>query len=323
MTARREPRIVPPGQGKWLCWLGHPTEYLARGEDTDESYALSWNQIPSGLAAPPHRHSFHEGFYILKGEITFAAGNQTVVVPAGGFLNVAADVGHWPRSSASEDTEVLVLSAPSGFDRFQFEAGDPVADASGPFEPATPAHVERMKAVASKYGIDLNPPKELFKQPPRLRLTQPGEGQVIALVGDLYRFLAISDDTDGSYAIWEALVSPGGGPPPHVHSREDEGFYVLKGQINFHFEDQTIKAGPGTFLNLPKGRLHWFHNDTDQPARTLILVAPAGFEGMFLETGTVVPNMSVTPPPVTSAEIKKLLEIAPKYGVEIKIPPQE
>src|SRR5678816_4844138 len=59
----------------------------------------------------------------------------------------------------------------------------------------------------------------------------PTQGRTIAVVGDVYRFLATGEDTNGQYALWEALVPPGGGPPPHVHSREEEGFYVLEGEI--------------------------------------------------------------------------------------------
>jgi hypothetical protein len=52
----------------------------------------------------------------------------------------------------------------------------------------------------------------------------PDGGRTIAVVGDVYRFLATADDTNGKYAQWEAVVPPGGRPPPHVHSREEEGF---------------------------------------------------------------------------------------------------
>ena len=55
-------------------------------------------------------------------------------------------------------------------------------------------------------------------------IRKPVEGHTIAVVGDVYRFLATGEDTNGKYALFEALVGPGGGPPPHVHSREEEGF---------------------------------------------------------------------------------------------------
>lgn len=55
------------------------------------------------------------------------------------------------------------------------------------------------------------------------------EGRTIAVVGDVYRFLATGEDTNSKYAMWEAIVPRGGGPPPHVHSQEEEGFYILDG----------------------------------------------------------------------------------------------
>jgi len=64
-------------------------------------------------------------------------------------------------------------------------------------------------------------------------IRKSAESRTIAVVGDVYRFLATGEDTNGKYALWEAIVPPGGGPPPHVHSREEEGFYVLEGEITF------------------------------------------------------------------------------------------
>src|SRR5580698_1531117 len=112
-----------------------------------------------------------------------------------------------------------------------------------------------------------------------------GEGRTIAVVGDVYRFLATGDDTDGKYAIWEAIVPPGGGPPPHVHSREEEGFYVLEGEITLSINGERTVAKAGTFANLPVGVLHSFKNESKSTARMLISVAPAGLEQMFFEVG--------------------------------------
>src|SRR5947207_4189361 len=114
-------------------------------------------------------------------------------------------------------------------------------------------------------------------------LCKPSEGRTIAVVGDLYRFLATGEDTSGKYALWEALVPPGGGPPPHVHSREEEGFYVLEGEITLRVGEKTIIAGAGMFANLPVGTPHSFKNESALPARMLISIAPAGLEKMFFE----------------------------------------
>ena len=156
----------------------------------------------------------------------------------------------------------------------------------------------------------------------RAVVRQPGAGRTVAVVGDVYRFLATGEDTGGRYALWEAVVPPGGGPPPHVHSREQEGFYVLEGEITFTVGDQRLVAGAGTFANLPVGTPHSFTNEGGRPARMLISVAPAGLEKMFFEFGVPLPEGATTALPPTPEEIEKLLAVAPKYGIEIKLPGQ-
>lgn len=146
------------------------------------------------------------------------------------------------------------------------------------------------------------------------------EGRTVAVVGDVYRFLATGDDTNGKYAMWEAIVPPGGGPPPHVHSREEEGFYILEGEITFQIGEERIVASAGMFANMPVGTPHSFKNESTCPAKMLISVAPAGLEQMFFEVGVPVVQGATTAAPPTKEEIEKLLAVAPRYGIEIKLP---
>ena len=157
-----------------------------------------------------------------------------------------------------------------------------------------------------------------MKHPATIR--KPNEGKRIGIVADVYRFLATGEETDGKYATFEAIVPPGSGPPPHVHSREEESFLVLEGEMTFQLGDERFVAGEGTFLNMPVGSLHCFKNESDKTARLLISLAPAGLEEMFFEVGTPLDDDATTAPPPSEAEIKKLLEAAPRYGVEIKVP---
>ena len=76
----------------------------------------------------------------------------------------------------------------------------------------------------------------------QLTLRSPREGRTIAVVGDVYRFLATGEDTDGKYALWEAIVPPGSGTPPHVHSREEEDFYILEGEITFQIGEERVAS---------------------------------------------------------------------------------
>lgn len=128
-------------------------------------------------------------------------------------------------------------------------------------------------------------------------IRKPGEGRRIGVVGDVYRFLATGEETDGNYATFEAIVPPGSGPPPHIHSREAESFLILEGEMTFQLDEERIVAGAGTFLNMPVGSLHGFKNESNQTARMLISVVPAGLENMFFEVGQPLAEGEAAPPP--------------------------
>jgi quercetin dioxygenase-like cupin family protein len=148
----------------------------------------------------------------------------------------------------------------------------------------------------------------------------PTQGRTVAVVGDVYRFLATGEDTNGKYAMWEAIVPPGGGPPPHVHSREEESFYVLEGEITITVDGERIVATAGMFASMPVGSQHSFTNESDRPAKMLISVVPAGLEQMFFEFGVPLPEGTTTALPPTKDEIEKLMAIAPRYGLELRLP---
>jgi hypothetical protein len=100
-----------------------------------------------------------------------------------------------------------------------------------------------------------------------------------------------------------------------------ESFLVLEGEMTFQLGADRFVAGVGTFLNMPVGSLHCFKNESGKPARMLISVAPAGLEQMFFEVGQPIADDAEFAPPPTHADIEKLLEAAPRYGVEITPPP--
>ncbi|MCW8132907.1 MAG: quercetin 2,3-dioxygenase [Planctomycetota bacterium] len=152
------------------------------------------------------------------------------------------------------------------------------------------------------------------------RFAGPTEGRTVGVVGDVYRFLATGEETNGAYALFEALVLPGGGPPPHIHGREEEGFYVLEGEIVFTVQGERIVAKAGTFANMPIGTPHAFKNESDRPARMLVTVAPAGLERMFFEVGAPLPEGATHAAPPTKEEIERLLAAAPKYGLTLLLP---
>lgn len=133
------------------------------------------------------------------------------------------------------------------------------------------------------------------------------------LMGSRLDIVVGGDQTGGAYAIAEDRSEPGFGPPPHVHTHEDEAFYVIEGEYLFGGEDGEVRAGPGTFVHAPKGRLHWWKNAGDGPGRHLEIFVPAGLERMFAEVGEPIRDLDAAPPPPDPA---RLLAAAPRYGVE-------
>jgi len=148
-----------------------------------------------------------------------------------------------------------------------------------------------------------------------------GEGRSIWVVGDRYTIKCSGNDTSGAYALVEAIVPPGSGPPPHIHSREDEAFNVLEGELQFHADGLNFTATSGAWVTLARGLLHSFKNTGSKTTRMLIVVTPAGLEAFFLEIGREAIDGETEPVTPTPEDIQKLLQIAPKYGIEIRMPP--
>lgn len=153
-----------------------------------------------------------------------------------------------------------------------------------------------------------------------VQFTSSSQGELIDLVGDRYRLLADSNMTDGRYMIVEAHVPPGGGPPPHVHSREEEGFYIIQGEMTFYTDEKSIKATAGSFINIPVGLAHWFRNESNRPVKMLILASPGGMENMFRKAGH--PAVDATSPisPFGDDEKRLLVLAAAEHGIEIRVP---
>ena len=150
----------------------------------------------------------------------------------------------------------------------------------------------------------------------------PGEGEAWWWFGGLATIKATGEQTGGRYSLVEILVPEGEGVL-HVHHFEDEGFYILEGEMTFYVGEQTIKAQPGSFLFGPKDVPHAFTVDRG-PARLLFIFTPAGLEGAIREMGEPARSLSIPPQPEAppdDAEMERLAAIAARYGGEILGPP--
>ena len=119
--------------------------------------------------------------------------------------------------------------------------------------------------------------------------------------------------TNGALAVVEATVKPGDGPPRHVHSKEDETFYVLEGQFRVWHGDHMMEAGPGTTVFMLRNNQHTYENSGTGPGRLLVTITPAGFEGFFRE----VSKRGLSAP----KDMQQLDAVAKEYGLQFVGPP--
>ena len=87
-----------------------------------------------------------------------------------------------------------------------------------------------------------SPELEAFKRAPSLGLSQWENG-------NLTTNLAEKKDTNGAFLLVEAMLAPGTEPPPHVHTREDELFYILEGEFDMAHRFEPLSIRDLTFAN--------------------------------------------------------------------------
>jgi quercetin dioxygenase-like cupin family protein len=133
-------------------------------------------------------------------------------------------------------------------------------------------------------------------------------------IGLLISILLSGKDTGGSFALIHGYEKKGLEPPPHIHTREDESFYLLDGEIHYTAGNELFKAKKGNWVFLPRGIQHSFQVITDQ-AEVLVHLSPSGFENYFIEMSEPAPEMVIPPRPQGPPDVKRIIETASKYGV--------
>ncbi len=146
-----------------------------------------------------------------------------------------------------------------------------------------------------------------------------GTGPEYCGPGDRITYLITGAETGGAFFMAEVSVAPGGGPPPHVHSREDESFYLQHGTLAVQVGDKALKVSAGDFVHMPRGVVHSFKNVGDETAKLLMVATPAGLENYFAETFFPAADVAGIPE-LGPAVIARARKTAPKYGLELVLP---
>jgi quercetin dioxygenase-like cupin family protein len=143
--------------------------------------------------------------------------------------------------------------------------------------------------------------------------------------GDHYTFLVTGDESGGAYFAMEALVPPGGGPPPHIHTREDETFYVLEGELRIRAGNDDIRIGAGEAALAPMGVLHTYRVESHEGARWLNVTTHGDFERFVRALSRPAEHSELPAPqgPPTPEQADALAVAARQHGIELVGPPLE
>jgi mannose-6-phosphate isomerase-like protein (cupin superfamily) len=121
-------------------------------------------------------------------------------------------------------------------------------------------------------------------------------------------------DTNGAAAVFHLDAPPMSGPPLHRHSREDEWFYVLEGEVTVEVDGSQSVLSVGGSAFAPRGTAHTFQNFGPAGARMLVMVTPGGFD-QFLRA------LSALNKPLPAPDFTRTEQILKEYGLELLGPP--
>ena len=145
-----------------------------------------------------------------------------------------------------------------------------------------------------------------------------GEGSVRMILGMPHIMKVCAEQSEGGTSVYEVIIGPGQGVPPHTHSREDEYFSVLSGQLTFLLEGKSdpLVLEDGGFLFAPRGRWHGFRNDGARPARMLVAITPgASADRLFAALDLACPKAAGQ-----QEAIKAVTRICGEYGIAFATP---
>jgi quercetin dioxygenase-like cupin family protein len=145
----------------------------------------------------------------------------------------------------------------------------------------------------------------------------PGTGPTLDVLGVAHIYKAMASETGDQFSVWESIVPPGAGTPPHTHTREDEAFYVLSGEVLIEVEGAAdpLRLGSGGFLFAPRNRRHALRNIGPVAAHLLVFAIPGtGLDRMFAAFDAAGKRTAQMP------AIDAIAAIAAQYGVVIHPP---
>jgi quercetin dioxygenase-like cupin family protein len=136
----------------------------------------------------------------------------------------------------------------------------------------------------------------------------------------LWEFLVPSDVTGGNLSVFRATMPQGFSPPRHIHTREDEVFVVLDGDVCFDLDGRLVLAGAGTSVYMPRGVPHTFLIQSSV-ARLLGVMAPGAFEQLFRNLGVPAGERELPAAGTVALDVPAVMAEQIRLGTEVVGPP--
>jgi len=141
----------------------------------------------------------------------------------------------------------------------------------------------------------------------------PDEGGPVWLRKLGIRFMIGGEETQGNFALVEYLIGARAlVAPMHTHEHEEEYTHVLEGEVGVQIGKEVLVAQPEDLVFKPRGVPHAFWNASDEPARALEIISPAGFERYFAELAPLFPPANQGP-----LDEEAVGAVREKYGLEM------
>jgi quercetin dioxygenase-like cupin family protein len=126
-------------------------------------------------------------------------------------------------------------------------------------------------------------------------------------------FKVTGEDTNGAFDYFIVEVAPYGGPPFHIHHKQEETIHVLKGQFKIRIGEKIFYLNEGDFAYLPSNLPHAFLNLTDEPGEIIVVYTPGGGHKFYEELGPLTRN--------GSPDKKMVAQLFEKYEMTLLGPP--
>ena len=156
----------------------------------------------------------------------------------------------------------------------------------------------------------------MTEQVPIIKASGEGDKQSF-LGGGLHTWKLMTEDTGGTFFMFEDLMKNGKTTPLHRHPEADETVYVLEGEIVINVDGEEHRVGPGGVTFTPKGTPHALLVCSDY-ARLLTMQTPG--IGQPFYRGASEPAIDDTSDTVDIARIQTSAKANPR-AIQLLGPP--